>query len=236
MLTPEIQEYIKQQQAAGVSDVQIRQALASRGWQQADLDQAFGTAPTRSAVPQAPVVFRKNTTKIVITIVVIFLVLPLLFWALVAGLAWYKFKNSGINFNQPPSTTSSSNSKKQLNCDDSSGSILLPSNWPSDLPVYPGSKFLSSESLNILGEVQVSSVSYCSKDGVEQIAKFFIDSTYSWKFSGTESSSGAGGQSYGVMGQKLGSDGEMIGNVAIKIENSGNEADTLIYLQYFRTK
>lgn len=238
MLTPEIQQYVKQQRAAGVSDAQIRQALASQGWQQTDLDQAFGIAPTGSAVPQTPVVFRKNTTKIVIMIVIIFLVLPLLFWAVIAGFAWYKFKNSGINYTNTGIPISTSNSKKQTNCDDSQHSVLLPPTWPSDLPVYPGSKLWES---NVFGffpsdEAQISAVSYCSKDSVDQIAKFFIDSTYDWKFFGTEFSSGTGGQSYSVIGQKSGPDGQMSENVVIKIENIGNGADTLIYEEYFGSK
>ncbi len=52
MPTPELQNYISQQRSAGVSDAQIRQALATQGWTEVDLSQAFGGFHITSGTPR----------------------------------------------------------------------------------------------------------------------------------------------------------------------------------------
>lgn len=52
MVTPELQNYIKQARAQGISDAQIRQNLLTGGWNDGDLAQA-GLGPT-AVPPQAP--------------------------------------------------------------------------------------------------------------------------------------------------------------------------------------
>ncbi len=97
MLVPEIQEYIKQQKAAGVSDTQIRQNLVTQGWAEVDLDQAFGITPVNPVVPQAPQVSEKsNIGKIIAIVVIVFILLPLLFFGAIAGYSYYKYKRGNI--------------------------------------------------------------------------------------------------------------------------------------------
>lgn len=49
-MSEELINYIKENQAKGVPEDQIRQTLLTSGWQQADIDAAF----TQLSVPQAP--------------------------------------------------------------------------------------------------------------------------------------------------------------------------------------
>lgn len=51
MPTPEVQQYINQQRSAGVSDSQIRQALAQQGWAEDDINAALSPGISSSNTP-----------------------------------------------------------------------------------------------------------------------------------------------------------------------------------------
>ncbi len=65
MSNQDLINYITQSRASGVSDAQIRQALATQGWTQADLDQAFRITSAGSVMPQASQVSGNIYTKVV---------------------------------------------------------------------------------------------------------------------------------------------------------------------------
>ncbi len=54
MITPELENYIKQARAQGINDAQIRQNLLSGGWSEADLTQAGLVSSVVSSSPSAP--------------------------------------------------------------------------------------------------------------------------------------------------------------------------------------
>lgn len=235
MLTPEIQNYITQSRSAGMSDAQIRQNLTMQGWSQADLDQAFGVAAGTVQTSG-----KSSASKIITVTVILLVLLALLFWGAMLGYGYWKYKLSGVKITDFGNSGQTSDSKRPLNCDeprlDSTGlgqlSPIIPPTWPSDIPTYPGSKLLGSSSLTFGGgTTQFSSVAYCSKDSVDQIANFFINSNSGWKFTKelTQSKSNiqTSGQSIIVVGKKSGPDGVIIG-----ISTTGNGADTLIYEQF----
>ncbi len=234
-MNSEIQNYIDQSRAAGMSDEQIRQALAGRGWGQTDIDKAFGmpsaAGPTGSS---------NKTVKIIITVLILLFLIPLLFWGIIVGFNYYKLKNLVFNPGPISTPTPADSVKKPLDCDNPQfdslglGELLpsLPATWPSDVPVYPSSKLLGSNSLVFGGQsAQFSTAVYCSKDNVEKIADFFVNSNLGWKFtrefSGTSSNTDINVRSITVVGKKDGPDG-----VIISISNAGSGADTLIYEQF----
>ncbi|HEX9502722.1 MAG TPA: hypothetical protein VF974_00150 [Patescibacteria group bacterium] len=54
MVTPELQAYISQSRASGISDSEIRQTLLSQGWNQPDVDSALGSGSSQSAAVPSP--------------------------------------------------------------------------------------------------------------------------------------------------------------------------------------
>lgn len=90
MAQPELQNYIIQSRAAGMSDDQIRQNLMGQGWNLDDVNQAFGG---NSAVPPTITAPAKSYTKLVVIILLIAIVLPLLIWGGIVGLGYYALKN-----------------------------------------------------------------------------------------------------------------------------------------------
>lgn len=230
MLTPEIQQYINQQRSAGVSDTQIRQMLAARGWQQTDLDQAFGVisnAPQTQAKAPMP-----GWAKALIIVLILLFLLPNLIWVGILGYGYYKIKHGGIGITN--SGTTPINSKEPSNCNDHKLTLLdtlspnLPQTWPSDIPVYPGSKLLGSGSLTPgVGTSSFVQAAYCSKDSVEQIAAYYIDNRSGWVFtkniSQTQSNTQINSSNQFLVGEKSGPSG-----VWVDISKTGNEADTLI--------
>ncbi len=91
MVTPELENYIKQARTQGLSDAQIRQNLLSQGgWNEGDLNEAFGVPP--SYIPPLPhtpnptnYVEKKSHLGLIISVVVVVLLL-------LGG--WYFFSQS----------------------------------------------------------------------------------------------------------------------------------------------
>src|SRR3989344_4456199 len=111
MITPELQKYISDSRASGMTDEQIRSALITKGWTQDDLDQAFGVSPVGPIVPQAPIVTTSNNNlvKIIVTVLIILIVLPLLFWGAILGYRYWKYKQSGIKITNSGNSVQTSN-------------------------------------------------------------------------------------------------------------------------------
>ena len=111
MITPELENYIKQARAQGINDAQIRQNLLSGGWSEADLTQA-GLAS--SMVPPSPNAPAMPTVESVITVTPeqiqqiqqksktgawVYVLVFIIFLILGAGggYAYYKFSNTTTN-------------------------------------------------------------------------------------------------------------------------------------------
>ncbi len=146
MPTPEVQQYINQQRAAGIADAQIRQTLTAQGWQQADLDQALGVAPQAPIKTPMP-----GWAKTLIIVLILLFVLPLLIWGGIAGYGYYKYRQiksvlpPGVadNLYQPPSSSNNSVGIQSLQ--------KLCGNWPqikSDIDYVSISKAISTENLS----------------------------------------------------------------------------------------
>ncbi len=108
MITPEIQEYIGQQREAGIPDAQIRQTLTVQGWQQADLDQAFGPSPIVNAMSAvAPVTASISSTKVITAVITTLVILG-------AG-GYFMFSKRSAPQNSPATSQSKTATNSQQN-------------------------------------------------------------------------------------------------------------------------
>jgi hypothetical protein len=170
-MNQELQNYINQSRGSGKADAQIRQELAAQGWQQADLDQAFGTTTAVASTG--------NRGK-VIGIVLGVLILILLVLGVVGYGFYNKFKQVAQNTNTPETNNNSSNngsSATEAGCDKTSKS--LPSGYPPDVPVYPDSKLTSSNTFETAGKT-VFYIGYCSTDSVSEIENYYLKTSSPW--------------------------------------------------------
>ncbi len=172
MITPEVQNYINQSRAAGMTNDQIRQTLAAQGWQQSDLDQAFGStaASTSSA---------GNHGKVIGIVLGIIILLLLVFG--VVGYGFYnKFKQSKTNVSQNTNTPYGSNNNNKAPdpvCKESTKS--LPAGYPQDVPVYPGSK-LTSIVISQYESKESYILLYCSNESDASKIAAYYESNTSW--------------------------------------------------------
>lgn len=93
MPTPEVQQYINQQRAAGIADAQIRQTLSAQGWSAIDLDQAFEVVPAGPVVPQTSQTSRKYMGKrtgrtVFLAVMSLFIGLCIFFYLITAIAFW----------------------------------------------------------------------------------------------------------------------------------------------------
>jgi len=233
MITPELQSYIAQSRAKGMTDEQIRQGLLSGGWSPIDLDQAFGTQTATSANPG--VTPPKSYKGLIITLVVLFIVLPMLGWMAFAGFAYWGLKKVGLQDSMWKNLSDNAEYKYQgedgsvsikvaeKNDDGSfcSGSqVSLPSSWPSDIPIYPGSKLTTSINYSAMtGSGETAGIAgYCTKDSVDAVAKYFAEKNSPWNIKTFMSSNTEGKQSVLLSGSK--------GDLVISISISGKNGET----------
>jgi hypothetical protein len=219
MITPELQNFISQSRAKGMTDAQIRESLVSSGWNQADLDQAFGIQTTTSGNMGT----QKSYKGLIITLVVLFLVLPMLGWMAFAGFTYWGLKSG----NMPASFWKNLPDKADYqysNDDDknfcSGSKVSLPSSWPSDIPVYPNSKLTTSVNYGGMtgtGEI-AGAVGYCTKDSVDAVAKYFVEQNTPWNIKTFLSSNTEGKQNILLAGSK--------GDLVLSISISGKDGET----------
>ncbi len=184
MITPELQNYINQSRAAGQTDEQIRQTLSTRGWVQADLDAAFGTATTGTS----------KFPKWAIWLIVLLVLLPMLFWGVMWGLGVYGvYKLRNI---VPDSLNGYNDSTKNED-------LKVCGNWPEDdsiakqdfvrgtltrngiadgFPIYPSAfdvGYIKSPYPDLAGEIEM-----CSSDDPQRVTDFYLGeaSKRGWTF------------------------------------------------------
>lgn len=172
MITPEVQNYINQSRAAGMPDDQIRQTLVAQGWQQADLDQAFGT----TAAPASSTGSHGKLMGMMFGI----LILVLLILG-VGGYSFYnKLKQAAQNTSTPGTNNNNSNNGGGNTATaDCRTNASLPSGYPSDIPVYPNSKLTDSTVIQSEGK-SAFYTTYCSTDSASEIYDYYLKTSSPW--------------------------------------------------------
>lgn len=140
---PDINTYIQQSRLQGMTDEQIKQGLFSAGWQEEQINQAFGSGvPVPPPAPSAgsPMTPANKKLFMIIGGVVMLLVIG----GVVASILTAKktgsiipgvnFDDKGMTINTPDGTLNFSNQ--------------IPKGWPKDVPIYPGSKIINSATMN----------------------------------------------------------------------------------------
>ena len=121
-----------------MADAQIRQNLLAAGWQMEVVDQAI--PPTGVPVTMA---IKKNATKKILIIVGVVVLILAVGGFVAAKFAFQKISTlvpglgiskDGLSINSPDGTLKVSNQ--------------IPSDWPNDIPIYPGSKVVNSFIMN----------------------------------------------------------------------------------------
>jgi hypothetical protein len=217
MITLELENYIKQSRAQGMSDDQIRQNLLSGGWNKVDLDQALSEHHAPLATNHTT---QKSYKKLVITILIILSLPILLALGIYGAFVYMAMQNTTtgtiLQNNKVPSGTG---------CD--SAIIIpkptLPSGWSSDLPIYPNSILKVSYEMNeTTGGIQMG---YCTNDNVDMVAEYFLKQNTIWNLRKLAPID-VGIQYISLLGSE--------GNKTLKIEISGeNGKETTIMETYY---
>lgn len=179
MLTPEVQQYITQQRAAGVSDSQIRQALSAQGWSAGDLDQALGLQTSAAAVRHLP--------KMLITSVAVGAAVLIaagigfkLYASHVADLANSEFQSKLASHDQNTSGQTNQNPNNSSNATGTvcgvSSSKPKPENYPTDIPEYSGAVIFNTSVAGTLA----TGVDYCTEDSYDKVVNFFTSTSSPW--------------------------------------------------------
>ena len=157
-----------------MSDDQIKQSLAAGGWKQEDIDRTFGAPATPSATAN------NKAVKIIIAVVILLFLIPFLFWAGIAGYGYYKLKQGGVKVETSGTNNNpASGSADQPTCERSDLSANLPSDWPSDIPIYPGSQLAASSQITLPGG-RVATAIFCTKDSPTKVISHFLNSKTAW--------------------------------------------------------
>jgi hypothetical protein len=172
MVTPEVQNYIKQSREQGISDSQIRQNLSAQGWTESDI----ATALTGAGSAQMTI-----ATKAILVAVGSLVVIG----AAVAGYMKYKTNSSAPetsmlgNVSENPETGCNGPELDYFKANLSGTS--LPAVWPEDMPVYPNSKFIGWRSFG--DSNQFYTIAYCTPDSFSEVSDFFVTNKSAWTFS-----------------------------------------------------
>src|SRR3989344_335487 len=187
MVTPELQNYIKQARTQGIPDAQIRQnLLASGGWDENDLNQAFsGFQPLAPVYAVAGSAAKTSHTGLIVGVVTVVL-------ALAGGgfFGYQYFKNkssqSEVVFDEPswetPNTAAPGNNvsenstplnDKESTPEEISGNISSDACLYESLREYPGAKKAegSEEGAALAGGCGVI---YYTSDSPTEVEKYYL--------------------------------------------------------------
>ena len=232
MPNPDLQNYISQSRAAGLTDDQIRQNLLTQGWQANMVESAL--------TGQASMSTKNNSRllKVIILILLLLLVLPLLAWLIFAGFIFHKIKTNQIPINNTQSTNSVT-TKQPFTCDNPNLSSLnfgygqlaatLPTTWPTDIPQYPSSKFIGATNLTFdQNNTDFGYAVYCSKDTVQKISDYFVQTPSAYKLTVDDTANQT--STTGASEQILTGEGKT-GHLMVSIGKQ-NQGDTAILVEY----
>lgn len=126
--------------------------------------------------------------------------IPLLLFLVAAGFFGFKIKRaidaeraaleeSGVEFSSSGSGSGSDE------CDTRGTSVRLPSDWPSDVPLYPGGELISATRYGGGPNGSQSSASFCTDASHGTVVDYFNSAVSSWNIDtvGSDSTSDAGG-------------------------------------------
>lgn len=158
MPNPQLQSYVSQSRATGMSDDQIRQSLQAQGWTEADISEALGMTSVAEPISAGSSGLSKKILIIILAI-------------LIAGGAGAYFLLSGDDSGEP--MTESKSSKSDIDC-----SKLLPSSEFERITGYKASDYeLLTEQQEPSGQeyksgAKIISCGYVKRDATYKSAIF----------------------------------------------------------------
>lgn len=200
-MTLDLQTYIHESRAKGMSDDQIRQSLVSAGWQASDIDAALaGQNLSDPNVGQ-----NKKFPKWAIWLIVLIIIGPMIIWGIFLAVGYYGLLklNQIVPEGIENEVKNSETNRSQKLCGDWPGNDVeiygnalipdsqLPSGFASDFPLYPNSKVvgrIKTEGVGVGDRTEGTfylsdSPVFCSEDNLIAIFNYFQNSKSNWKMS-----------------------------------------------------